>query len=422
MTATTAVRPRVHLTPVAGWLNDPHGLYHLDGVYHLFFQHVPDSIEWRADIRWGHATSTDLIHWSPAPDALLPGDGDEGCWSGCAVIDDDGLPVLFYTAVGGPDLQLARIRVARPEATGEGWSKGEVVAESSEPNTRVFRDPMVFRDGDLWRMVVGSGSTDGTAGAQVFSSPDLVSWQYDGLLASRNTRAQDPWTGSAWECPQVLRGVDGANGTDSDVLVISIWDEHAPHDMAVTRGRYADGRFEPGSWRLMTAGQGTFAGSAFTDAEGRSCLIFWIRSVADPGRWSGALSVPYVVSLDGDHVRLAPHPALAGCRVAAEGRPGSALDIEWTSGGRGQLTLVGADGRARAVLEAAHGRLRITVAGGAAPVEVAHEGSTLRLIADAQVLEVVADGGLVGLPLTDVDGGLEPRSDVPDSLAWWHLN
>jgi hypothetical protein len=40
---------------------------------------------------------------------------------------------------------------------------------------------------------------------------------------------------------------------------------------------------------------------------------------------------------------------------------------------------------------------------------------------DAQVLEVVADGGLVGLPLVDLDGGLEPRTDVPDSLAWWHL-
>lgn len=419
MTPTTVVRPRVHLTPEAGWLNDPHGLYHLDGVYHLFFQHVPDSMDWRADIHWGHATSTDLLHWEVQPIALAPGDGDEGCWSGCAVIDDAGLPVLFYTAAGGPDPQLGRIRTARLDESGQRWVKGAVVADSQEPNTRVFRDPMVLRDGDGWRMVVGSGTIDGTACAQVFSSPDLESWQYDGLLATRNARAQHPWTGSAWECPQLLTGVAPDSDT-ADVLVISIWDEHAPHDVAATTGRYAEGRFEAGQWRLVTAGQGHFAASAFTDAEGRPCVLFWVRGIADPGRWTGAISVPYVVTSDGDDVRLVPHPALD--RARTDVGDGTALDIEWTSGGRGVLTLVGTDGRERAVLEAAHGRLRITVAGGAAPVEIAHESAVLRLIADGQVLEVVADGGLVGLPLTDVDGGLEPRSDVPDSLAWWHLN
>ncbi len=88
MTASTELRPRVHLTPATGWLNDPHGMYVLDGTYHLFFQHVPDSLEWRTDIHWGHATSTDLLHWQMEPIALAPGDGDDGCWSGCAAIGE----------------------------------------------------------------------------------------------------------------------------------------------------------------------------------------------------------------------------------------------------------------------------------------------------------------------------------------------
>ncbi len=85
------------------------------------------------------------------------------------------------------------------------------------------------------------------------------------------------------------------------------------------------------------------------------------------------------------------------------------------------MALVGVDGRSRALLEAADGRLTVTVPGGAAPVEVAHTGPVLRLIADAQVLEVVADGGLVGLPLADTEAGLVPRTDNPDTVAWWHL-
>ena len=297
------------------------------------------------------------------------------------------------------------------------------MVEAAEPSTRVFRDPTVFRDGDRWRMVVGSGMTDGTACAQVFSSSDLDTWTYDGLLATRNARAQDPWTGSAWECPQVLRaaGGDGDGDGAGDVLVISIWDGNAPHDVAAASGRYAEGRFDDVQWRLLSAGQAHFAASAFTDEEGRNCLVFWIRGITDPGRWAGAISVPYVVTTEGDDVRLVPHPALEAARVEACGNPGSALDIEWTPGTGGALTLVGADGRERAVLEAADGRLRITVSGGVAPVEVCHAGATLRLVVDAQVLEVVADGGLVGLPLVDLDGGLEPRTDVPDSLAWWHL-
>ena len=184
-------------------MNDPHGIYWLDGVYHLYFQHVPDAVEWQTGISWGHATSKDLVHWRPAAPVLAPGEGDEGIWSGSAVIDDDGRPVLFYTSAGGEDVDLGRIRSARLSQAGDQWVKGPVVVEAVDTATRVFRDPTVFRDGDHWTMVVGSGRSDGTASAEVFSSSDLESWTPVGILASRSTRSQHPWTGAAWECPQV---------------------------------------------------------------------------------------------------------------------------------------------------------------------------------------------------------------------------
>jgi len=41
----TAARPALHFTPRSGWVNDPLGLTHRDGGYHLYFQHVPGRAE-----------------------------------------------------------------------------------------------------------------------------------------------------------------------------------------------------------------------------------------------------------------------------------------------------------------------------------------------------------------------------------------
>ncbi len=36
---------------------------------------------------WGHAVSTDLVHWTQLPTALSPHKKWGGCWSGSAVVD-----------------------------------------------------------------------------------------------------------------------------------------------------------------------------------------------------------------------------------------------------------------------------------------------------------------------------------------------
>ena len=415
-------RPKVHLTPDAGWMNDPHGVFFLDGRYHLFYQRVPQSVEWRHDVHWGYATSDDLLHWRLEPDALAPGDGDEGCWSGCAVVGDDGRPVIFYTSVAAPDRHLGRIRIARQDpATGE-WVKGEIIAESMTPDTRMFRDPMIFRDGDTWRMLVGSGTAEGVAGAQLFRSTNLDEWEYDGWLAQRSTDARDPWTGAGWECPQILRHVGGDGG---DVLVVSVWDDKEPNDqgpngVAAASGRLVGETFSAKSWRVLS-GHHHFAATSFTDPAGRACLIFWIWDIHDHGTWAGALSIPYVVTTASDDVRLSPHPAVSAARLPCEGLPGLSLDIEWTHEPGAELALAGSDGRKRAMLKAGDGRILVKISGQADPIEVLHTSPRLRVIVDAQVLEVVADGGLVGLPLDVPDGGFVPIAEGPGALDWWHL-
>ena len=104
-------RPQFHFTSKRGWLNDPNGLVYYKGEYHLFYQHSPCS--WNgsdAHKTWGHAISTDLVHWEELDDALHP-DALGSIWSGSAIIDknnttgfktgEEAPMVCIYTSAGG---------------------------------------------------------------------------------------------------------------------------------------------------------------------------------------------------------------------------------------------------------------------------------------------------------------------------------
>src|SRR3712207_6006096 len=127
-------RPALHFTARRGWINDPHGVTFRNGLYHLFYQCVPDDVRWRPGITWGHATSADLLWWPEGPPALLPGGGDAGCWSGSVCGSPPGVPpAMYYTSVDAGDLDHGAVRIARPlDDDWTAWSKGPVLLRTPE--------------------------------------------------------------------------------------------------------------------------------------------------------------------------------------------------------------------------------------------------------------------------------------------------
>jgi fructan beta-fructosidase len=78
-------RPKFHFTSLKNWINDPNGMVYYDGEYHLFFQHNPLGMGW-GNMTWGHAISTDMVHWTQQPHKILPF-GNGYPFSGTGLVD-----------------------------------------------------------------------------------------------------------------------------------------------------------------------------------------------------------------------------------------------------------------------------------------------------------------------------------------------
>lgn len=273
-------RPLYHHTPAYGWMNDPNGLFYKDGVWHLYYQHNPYGSQWE-NMTWGHASSTDLVHWREEGEAIEP-DALGTVFSGCAVVDRDntagygaGAVIAYYTAAGKAQTQCMAVSCD----DGKTFTKypDNPVLTSTVAD---FRDPHIlwYAPGKKWVMIVSEKQH-----MKIFSSPDLRRW------TAESTFGEDYGShDGVWECPDLLN-----MGGNHWVLVCNI-NPGGPQGGSATQyftGSFDGHRFvcdsDPSVTKWMDQGKDHYATVTFSNApSGRHVAMPWMSN------WQYAGAVP----------------------------------------------------------------------------------------------------------------------------------
>ena len=301
------MKPAWHYRPESNWINDPNGLVHWNGWYHMFYQYNPHGDQW-GDIHWGHARSSDLLHWETLPIALTPAaeKGELHCFSGGCCKDERGIPHFFYTSIGAAEAGRDCVHGAQQwyaEPVDEDLS---LLMQTDEQaltdaihggmHVRDWRDPCVLRYGGQYLMVLG-GCVEERGCVLLYTSPDMRQWTYRHILAQAEKK-----DGIPWECPNLVQ-VDGKL-----VLIYS--------PCAEVRAKIGtldeELRFHEEGEEIVdpSARSGFYAPQVFTDEAERVILIGWMPecdNVPHKG-WSGVMSLPRILHITADGLCAQPVP------------------------------------------------------------------------------------------------------------------
>lgn len=293
-------RLKLHLMPPAGFMNDPNGLCHFGGLWHVFFQYAPFSAQGGLKC-WGHYTSPDLLHWTYWGVPLLPDEPFDchGEYSGSAIVKDEVLHLFFSGNLfleGNPPRAFSVVHVTSKDGF-HFAPKKVVIAPGDYPQmcSCQVRDPKVWREDGIYHMVIGAQTTQQTGALIFYRSQDLETWQFERLF-------QPPVPfGYMWECPDLFRIGNSAYLSVSPQGVESNSFQYANVFQSVWTP------FEPAKDLRYTEwdkGFDFYAPQTFEAPDGRRILYGWMGMDALSGYtnpttdlgWQHALTLPRVVT------------------------------------------------------------------------------------------------------------------------------
>jgi fructan beta-fructosidase len=266
-----SLRPQLHYSGRRGIINDVNGLVYYQGQYNLYYQHNPYGISFSYSVdgaqrNWGHAVSTDMVHWQELPDAIYPHSYGDYVWSGSAVIDssntggfktgtNDVIVASYYSLLRGQSIAYSN-------------DGGQTFTDYiGNPVVNVTgRDPHMFwyEPSNYWVMVVYDSNL---GGVDFFSTPDFHQWTYRSGIAG------------FFECPDMFElPVDGNTNN-------MLW-ELNDGSSGYMLGQFNGAVFTPTTAKLPgNSGSGFYASQTFTvmpRGDTRRVRIGWAQ-IAMPG-------------------------------------------------------------------------------------------------------------------------------------------
>jgi fructan beta-fructosidase len=302
-------RPQIHFSPKEKWMNDPNGMVYYNKTWHLFFQYYPDSTVW-GPMHWGHATSTDLVHWTEQKIALYP-DSLGYIFSGSVVADvnntsgfgtNDKIPLVaiftHHDPVGEKNetLNFQNQSIAYSLDDGMTWTKYENNPVLKNPGIKDFRDPKVmwYEKDKKWIMSLATKDR-----ISFFNSKDLKQWNKEsefGTAAGSH--------GGVWECPDLFNFNE--NGKQIWVLLVSI-NPGGPNGGSATQyfiGDFDGKTFSSAQQQTKWIDQGTdnYAGVTWSNIGDRKVFLGWMSNWqygqnVPTEKWRSAMTIPRELSL-----------------------------------------------------------------------------------------------------------------------------
>lgn len=305
-------RPLYHFSSLYGWLGNPNGLLYDNGIYHLFYQHNAYGSMW-GNLSWGHATSTDLLHWKHEPTAIKPDSLGE-IFSGTAIIDKHNTSgfgtdaiVAVYTSDGVSQTQSISYSINN----GKSFTKYAYNPVLTDPHYDDFRDPCVFwyEPSKSWIMAVATSNT-----ITFYESPNLKEWNKKGKFRSETSD-----NNNLWEAPCLFQL--SYNGQTKWVLLVST-NPGAPNGGSGTQ--YFIGNFDGEKFIAddlpyplwLDYGKDNYAGTIWNNAPfDRKIFIGWMSNwdysnYVPTLNFKNALTIPRELSLsnNGKHLILKNYP------------------------------------------------------------------------------------------------------------------
>ena len=315
-------RPKFHLSPRVGWMNDPNGFCIYKGKYHLFYQYHPYDAHW-GPMHWGHAESEDLLHWKFLPVALAPDEfyDKDGVFSGSAITLKDGRHLLIYTGVMKRTVENGQMKEFQTQcvAIGDGldyekYENNPVINTDAIPegaSKTDFRDPKIWEKADgTYRCLVANRPADGSGQLLLFKSNDCIHWDFVKVFAENKNRY-----GLMWECPDFFT-LDGKGVllTSPQDMLPEGFEFHNGNGNICIIGSYDDDTetFTEESVQAVDYGIDFYAPQTILTEDGRRVMIGWMQNWdtcgirRDDFPWFGQMSFPREISLRGSKLIQKP--------------------------------------------------------------------------------------------------------------------